>query len=180
VPGDARCGAAAPWLVFRRSAAVQVLRPAVPDSRAYRYVQHALRDLLRAFDRAYHAAFADRCRCAGSSGSSIGRSPDRAGSRLRDPSPMSRIDASNLPEQDVMHLTGTTPRRPPGRPYGRCADGSLPRAPGHAGIPAPLRRAPASSRRRAARAAGSIRAVGGGGAGAGARREPRIAILDWR
>src|SRR6266550_6342302 len=95
-----------------------VLRPRFLTGEQYRYVQQRCAILLRAFDCAYHAAFADAAlrRQFGLvdwEEALIERDPGFA-----DASPISRIDAFYIPEQDVMHLTEYNAETPAGAAYG--------------------------------------------------------------
>ncbi len=161
-----------------------VLRPRFLTGEQYRYVQQRCAILLRAFDRAYHAAFADAAlrRQFGLvdwEEALIERDPGFA-----DPSPMSRIDAFYIPEQDVMHLTEYNAETPAGAAYGDALSEAF--------LALPVMRAflrrfdvrPLPSRHGVLHALlGAYAQWGGGGGGGGGGKRgatPRIAILDWR
>jgi len=155
-----------------------VLRPRFLTAEQYRYVQQRCAILLRAFDRAYHAAFADAAlrRQFGLvdwEEALMERDPGFA-----DPSPTSRIDAFYLPEQDVMHLTEYNAETPAGAAYGDALTEAF--------FALPVMRAflrrfdvrPLPSRHGVLHALLGAYAQWGGGGKRGAT--PRIAILDWR
>ena len=161
-----------------------VLRPRFLTAEQYRYLQQRCAILLRAFDRAYHAAFADAAlrRQFGLvdwEEALIERDPGFA-----DPSPMSRIDAFYLPEQDVMHLTEYNAETPAGAAYGDALTEAFFALP----VMRPFLRRfdvrPLPSRHGVLHALLEAYAQwgGGGGGGGGGKRgaTPRIAILDWR
>ncbi len=153
-----------------------VLRPRFLTAEQYRYLQQRCGILLRAFDRAYHAAFADAALrrqfgLADWEEALIERDPGFA-----DPSPTSRIDAFYVPEQEVMHLTEYNAETPAGAAYGDALTEAF--------FALPVMRAflrrfdvrPLPSRHGVLHALlGAYAQWGGGGGGT-----PRIAILDWR
>ena len=155
-----------------------VLRPRFLTAEQYRYLQQRCAILLRAFDRAYHAAFADAAlrRQFGLvdwEEALIERDPGFA-----DASPMSRIDAFYLPERDVMHLTEYNAETPAGAAYGDALTEAF--------FALPVMRAfmrrfdvrPLPSRHGVLHALLEAYAQWGRGGKRGAT--PRIAILDWR
>ena len=155
-----------------------VLRPRFLTAEQYRYLQRRCAILLRALDRAYHAAFADAAlrRQFGLvdwEEALIERDPGFA-----DASPMSRIDAFYLPERDVMHLTEYNAETPAGAAYGDALTEAF--------FALPVMRAfmrrfdvrPLPSRHGVLHALLEAYAQWGRGGKRGAT--PRIAILDWR
>lgn len=155
-----------------------VLRPRFLTAEQYRYLQQRCAILLRAFDRAYHAAFADAAlrRQFGLvdwEEALIERDPGFA-----DASPISRIDAFYLPEQDVMHLTEYNAETPAGAAYGDALTEAFFALP----VMRPFMRRfdvrPLPSRHGVLHALLGAYAQWGGGGKRGAT--PRIAILDWR
>lgn len=171
-------------LFFGERPLCTVLRPRFLTAQQYRYLQQRCAILLRAFDRAYHAALADAAlrRQFGLvdwEEALIERDPGFA-----DASPISRIDAFYLPEQDVMHLTEYNAETPAGAAYGDALTEAF--------FALPVMRAfmrrfdvrPLPSRHGVLHALlGAYAQWGGGrGGGGGGKRgaTPRIAILDWR
>jgi len=157
-----------------------VLRPRFLTAEQYRYLQQRCAILLRAFDRAYHAAFADAAlrRQFGLvdwEEALIARDPGFA-----DPSPTSRIDAFYLPEQDVMHLTEYNAETPAGAAYGDALTEAFFALP----VMRPFMRRfdvrPLPSRHGVLHALLEAYAQWGGGGGGKRGATPRIAILDWR
>ena len=165
-------------LFFGERPLCTVLRPRFLTAEQYRYLQQRCAILLRAFDRAYHAAFADAAlrRQFGLvdwEEALIERDPGFA-----DASPMSRIDAFYLPERDVMHLTEYNAETPAGAAYGDALTEAF--------FALPVMRAfmrrfdvrPLPSRHGVLHALLEAYAQWGRGGKRGAT--PRIAILDWR
>ncbi len=153
-----------------------VLRPRFLTAEQYRYLQQRCAILLRAFDRAYHAAFADAALrrqfgLADWEEALIERDPGFA-----DPSPTSRIDAFYVPEQEVMHLTEYNAETPAGAAYGDALTEAFFALP----VMRPFLRRfdvrPLLSRH------GVLHALLGAYAQWGGKRHatPRMAILDWR
>ncbi len=165
-------------LFFGERPLCTVLRPRFLTAEQYRYLQRRCAILLRALDRAYHAAFADAAlrRQFGLvdwEEALIERDPGFA-----DASPMSRIDAFYLPERDVMHLTEYNAETPAGAAYGDALTEAF--------FALPVMRAfmrrfdvrPLPSRHGVLHALLEAYAQWGRGGKRGAT--PRIAILDWR
>ena len=155
-----------------------VLRPRFLTTEQYRYLQQRCAILLRAFDRAYHAALADAALRR-----QFGLVDWEQALMERDPgfadaSPISRIDAFYLPEQDVMHLTEYNAETPAGAAYGDALTEAF--------FALPVMRAflrrfdvrPLPSRHCVLHALLGAYAQWAGGGKRSAT--PRIAILDWR
>ncbi len=155
-----------------------VLRPRFLTTEQYRYLQQRCAILLRAFDRAYHAALADAALRR-----QFGLVDWEEALMERDPgfadaSPISRIDAFYLPEQDVMHLTEYNAETPAGAAYGDALTEAF--------FALPVMRAflrrfdvrPLPSRHCVLHALLGAYAQWAGGGKRSAT--PRIAILDWR
>ena len=155
-----------------------VLRPRFLTTEQYRYLQQRCAILLRAFDRAYHAALADAALRR-----QFGLVDWEQALMERDPgfadaSPISRIDAFYLPEQDVMHLTEYNAETPAGAAYGDALTEAFFALPVMRGF---LRRfdvRPLPSRHCVLHALLGAYAQWAGGGKRSAT--PRIAILDWR
>jgi len=165
-------------LFFGERPLCTVLRPRFLTTEQYRYLQQRCAILLRAFDRAYHAALADAALRR-----QFGLVDWEQALMERDPgfadaSPISRIDAFYLPEQDVMHLTEYNAETPAGAAYGDALTEAFFALPVMRGF---LRRfdvRPLPSRHCVLHALLGAYAQWAGGGKRSAT--PRIAILDWR
>jgi len=165
-------------LFFGDRALCTVLRPRFFTGEQYRFLQERCAILLRAFDRAYHAAIADAAvrRQFGLvdwEEALLERAPG-----FPDTSPVSRIDAFYLPEQDVMHLTEYNAETPAGAAYGDALTEAFYALPVMRSFRRRFDLRPLPSRH------GVLHALLGAYAQwRGGRKNPttpRIAILDWR
>ena len=165
-------------LFFGDRALCTVLRPRFFTGEQYRFLQERCAILLRAFDRAYHAAIADavlrrQFGLVDWEEALLERAPG-----FPDTSPVSRIDAFYLPEQDVMHLTEYNAETPAGAAYGDALTEAFYALPVMRSFLRRFDLRPLPSRH------GVLHALLGAYAQwRGGRKNPttpRIAILDWR
>ena len=165
-------------LFFGDRALCTVLRPRFFTGEQYRFLQERCAILLRAFDRAYHAAIADavlrrQFGLVDWEEALLERAPG-----FPDTSPVSRIDAFYLPEQDVMHLTEYNAETPAGAAYGDALTEAFYALPVMRSFRRRFDLRPLPSRH------GVLHALLGAYAQwRGGRKNPttpRIAILDWR
>ena len=165
-------------LFFGDRALCTVLRPRFFTGEQYRFLQERCAILLRAFDRAYHAAIADavlrrQFGLVDWEEALLERAPG-----FPDASPVSRIDAFYLPEQDVMHLTEYNAETPAGAAYGDALTEAFYALPVMRSFLRRFDLRPLPSRH------GVLHALLGAYAQwRGGRKNPttpRIAILDWR
>jgi hypothetical protein len=165
-------------LFFGDRALCTVLRPRFFTAEQYRFLQERCAILLRAFDRAYHAAIADAVlrRQFGLVDWEEALLEHDPG--FPDTSPVSRIDAFYLPEQDVMHLTEYNAETPAGAAYGDALTEAFYALPVMRSFLRRFDLRPLPSRH------GVLHALLGAYAQwRGGRKNPttpRIAILDWR
>jgi hypothetical protein len=167
-------------LFFGDRALCTVLRPRFFTPEQYRLLRDRCAILLRAFDRAYQAAFEDAAlrRQFGLvdwEEALIERDPG-----FPDASPTSRIDAFYLPDEGEFHLTEYNAETPAGAAYGDALADTF--------LALPVMRTflrrfdvrPLPARHDVLHALLSAYAQWRGSRGRGSPATPRIAILDWR
>jgi len=165
-------------LFFGDRALCTVLRPRFFTGEQYRFLQERCAILLRAFDRAYHAAIADAVLRRQFGLVDWEEALLKHDPGFPDASPVSRIDAFYLPEQDVMHLTEYNAETPAGAAYGDALTEAFYALPVMRSFRRRFDLRPLPSRH------GVLHALLGAYAQwRGGRKNPttpRIAILDWR
>lgn len=174
-------------IVFGHRALCTVLRPRFLSPEQYRFLRQRLATLLRAFDRAYHAALANE-QLRGQLGlTDWEEALVREDPGFPAPSPVSRFDTFYVTESNEFLLTEYNAETPAGAAYGDALAEAFLALPVMRQF---LRRAdvrPLAARHGVLH--GLLEAYrcwhegGGRGGGGGGGREngtPRIAILDWR